>query len=309
MPRLPSVFLAAALSSAGTLAAAAECGGQIQMDPERSTGAVAATMVGGEPCVYTLPVRPGRWLTADLLNGIGLQLSIAQADGQVFGATPVQLHEPGNVTVRVSPQTAAASGVAPLDAPPQRGFTLRLKWSDAPPGSPGPRPAARPAARSAAATPPTAAAGARPAARSATAVPTTVSPPTPVPVTTPAPVQAGDPAAITTVPVTPLPVPDGCPANNLLNRGVNRVAGVVRGDTICRFTIPAGVGRRVTLTDRADSADSVQLVLYSAVSVPMTPNAAVDLPTGQQELRVLKKAGTAQSAAGPLPFDLSIRLD
>lgn len=319
MPRLLTIILAAAAltGAAGSIAAAAECGGEVRMDTDRSAAAVTETMIDGQPCDYTLAVRPGQWLSADLLDSIGLRVAILGADGQVLSGRPTQVHGAGTVTVRVMPDTAALSGTAPLDPPPQRGFTLRVAWSDTAPAAAVSRPAARPTGRAAA---PTGVGvtgigvtGARPAMRSPAANPANVSPPTPVPLTTPAttPTNGQGVASppVAPVQITQMPVPEGCPANNILNRGVNRVAGVISGDTICRFTIPAGVGRRVTLTDRADSADGLQLVLYSSVSVPLVLDAPVDLPTGQQELRVLKTPATAAPRAAPLAFDLSIRLE
>lgn len=187
-------------------------------------------------------------------------------------------------------------------------------------GAPG-RPAMRPrAAQMPAATPdpsaPDSAAplSGRPVRRSTPATASPAAPPAATPAiagTSQAPAGPSVPSS-PAGPVTPLaswsvPVPDGCPAGNVLARGDNRIAGQVRGDAICRLLIPDGTAARVTLVGPGPALPDLRVVLYSRVTTDLVPDQPLPVPPGRQELRVLR----APQVPGrtPLPFDLLIRLD
>lgn len=152
--------------------------------------------------------------------------------------------------------------------------------------------------------------------------PFTTAPLVPAPVTTttlPAPATerrpvrraapAAQPAPASPSPSAPvsawsLPVPAGCPSGNILIPGDNRLSGEVRGDTICRFSIPASA-TRVTLVGPSEPA-GLRVLLYADVSTDLAPEAALALTPGPQELRIQRRPDAPRGAR---PFDLTIRLD
>lgn len=120
------------------------------------------------------------------------------------------------------------------------------------------------------------------------------------------PAQAAPAAPAATAPVGAwsLPVPAGCPTGNILIPGDNRLSGEVRGDTICRFSVPANTSR-ITLVGSSGPAD-LRVLLYADVSTDLAPDAPLALTPGPQELRIQRRPDAPRGAR---PFDMTIRLD
>lgn len=215
---------------------------------------------------------------------------------------------------------AGDAGVCAGTAAPRDAVRMAQASSSGAPGRPAMRPSA---AQMPAATPDPSATPApdsaaplsgRPARRSTPATASPAAPPAATPAiagTSQAPAGPSVPSS-PAGPVTPLaswsvPVPDGCPAGNVLARGDNRIAGQVRGDAICRLLIPDGTAAQVTLVGPGPALPDLRVVLYSRVTTDLVPDQPLPVPPGRQELRVLR----APQVPGrtPLPFDLLIRLD